>query len=336
MSTSRRSFLKRAAASAAALRSSCRRTSGRPRPSPTRGSRWASSAWASRRAACWAGSSGRTRRCWPSATWTPRAATTPRSGSTSSTPSSRTQAASCAAYNDFREIIARKDIDAVCIATPDHWHASSPWPRCAAGKDVYCEKPLTHNIHEAVEVMQGRRRQQARAADRLDAAVVEGIPRRLRTGAQRRHRQARARRVQLRRSGPCPATCRRSRWSRAWTGTSGSGPAPMRPYNSVLSPRGVHDHFPNWRDYREFGGGMVTDWGAHHLDIAQWGLGMDDSGPVEILPAGEAGRQARRQAGLCQRRRRSSTRTASASTSSAPRAKSRSTAASSPSSAAAR
>ena len=62
------------------------------------------------------------------------------------------------------------------------------------------------------------------------------------------------------------------------------GPAPMRPYNSVLSPRGVHKHFPNWRNYREYSGGMMTDWGAHHFDIAQWGLGMDDSGPVEIIP----------------------------------------------------
>jgi predicted dehydrogenase len=63
------------------------------------------------------------------------------------------------------------------------------------------------------------------------------------------------------------------------------GPAPMRGYNAVLSPRGVHGHFPDWRAYREYGGGMVTDWGAHHFDIAQWGMGMDDSGPVEILPA---------------------------------------------------
>jgi predicted dehydrogenase len=62
------------------------------------------------------------------------------------------------------------------------------------------------------------------------------------------------------------------------------GPAPMRPYNSELSPRGVHKHFPNWRNYREYGGGGVTDWGAHHFDITQWGLGMDDSGPSEIHP----------------------------------------------------
>src|SRR5581483_1526678 len=62
------------------------------------------------------------------------------------------------------------------------------------------------------------------------------------------------------------------------------GPAPLRPYNSVLSPRGVHTHFPDWRNYREYSGGIMTDWGAHHFDIAQWGLAMDDSCPVEIIP----------------------------------------------------
>jgi predicted dehydrogenase len=62
------------------------------------------------------------------------------------------------------------------------------------------------------------------------------------------------------------------------------GQAPKRPYNSVLSPRGVHTHFPAWRNYREYSGGMMTDWGAHHFDIAQWVLDMDKSGPVEIVP----------------------------------------------------
>ena len=62
------------------------------------------------------------------------------------------------------------------------------------------------------------------------------------------------------------------------------GAAPMRPYNSVLSPRGVHNQFPAWRDYREYSGGSHTDMGAHYYDIAQWALGMDESGPVEIIP----------------------------------------------------
>ena len=52
----------------------------------------------------------------------------------------------------------------------------------------------------------------------------------------------------------------------------------------MLFRSGVHTHFPNWRNYREYSGGMMTDWGAHHFDIAQWGLGMDTSGPVEIIP----------------------------------------------------
>ena len=54
------------------------------------------------------------------------------------------------------------------------------------------------------------------------------------------------------------------------------GPGPLVHYNSILSPRGVHSHFPAWRMVREFGGGMICDWGAHHIDIAQWGLGIDE------------------------------------------------------------
>ena len=64
----------------------------------------------------------------------------------------------CKAYEDFRELIARKDIDAVCIATPDHWHAIQTIAALDSGKDVYCEKPLTHNVHESVEVMKAVKR----------------------------------------------------------------------------------------------------------------------------------------------------------------------------------
>ena len=60
------------------------------------------------------------------------------------------------------------------------------------------------------------------------------------------------------------------------------GPGPLVHYSPVLAPRGLHDHFPRWRNTWEFGGGMITDWGAHHIDIAQWALNADGGGPVEV------------------------------------------------------
>jgi predicted dehydrogenase len=65
------------------------------------------------------------------------------------------------------------------------------------------------------------------------------------------------------------------------------GAAPLRPYNSILSPRGMPQDFPHWRNYREYGSGMVGDWGAHHFDIVQWAFGYDTSGPVEFFPAAD-------------------------------------------------
>lgn len=198
-------------------------------------------------------------------------------------PELKAGAGGCAAYSDFREIIGRKDIDAVCIATPDHWHTIITLAALRAGKDVYCEKPLTHNIHEAVEVMR----------------AVTGNKRVLQTGSMQRSSKEFRIACELVRNGaigkithvecqfgdpaiPCDLPEEAMEPGLDWN--FWLGPAEARPYNSVLSPRGMHDHFPAWRKYREFGGGMVTDWGAHHLDIAQWGLGMDNSGPVEVLP----------------------------------------------------
>ena len=189
----------------------------------------------------------------------------------------------CAAYKDFRELIARKDIDAVVVATPDHWHALIVIAAANAGKDIYCEKPLSLTIAEARAMVKAVRRNnrifQTGSMQRSSQEFLQG----LRTGPQRAHRQGQDR---DRRRG------RAQQVVRSAGGTDGAGtglgllarPGAVRPYNSVLSPRGVHDHFPNWRSYREYSGGMMTDWGAHHFDIAQWGLGMDDSGPVEIIP----------------------------------------------------
>ena len=189
----------------------------------------------------------------------------------------------CKEYNDFREIIARDDINAVCIATPDHWHTIPNIAALSAGKDVYCEKPLTHNIHESIALMD----------------VVKAKKRVMQTGSMQRSMEEFRVACELVRNGaigkishvecsfgppglPCDLPEEAMEPGLDWD--LWVGPAPMRPYNSVLSPRGVHDHYPNWRTYKEFGGGAVCDWGAHHLDIAQWGLGMDDSGPEEVHP----------------------------------------------------
>ena len=187
------------------------------------------------------------------------------------------------AYEDYRELLARDDIDAVCIATPDHWHVPITLAAAAAGKDVYCEKPLTHTAHESIVL--------------LDA--FEKNDRVLQTGSMQRSSREFRVAVELVRNGVigkvkevycsfgdparvCDLKEEEMEPGLDWDGWC--GPGPMRGYSSVLSPRGVHNHFPSWRNFIEYGGGMVTDWGAHHLDIAQWGLGRDGSGPVEIIP----------------------------------------------------
>jgi predicted dehydrogenase len=191
----------------------------------------------------------------------------------------------CAAYADFREVIARKDVDAVCIATPEHWHAIAAVEACKAGKDVYCEKPLTLTLAEAKRC--------------IDAARKHG--RVFQTGSQQRSnvfgpfrqaaeivRSGRLGRIQTVTVGvgapskPCDLPGEEMEPGLDWD--LWLGPAPMRAYNSVLSPRGVHNHFPAWRSYREYAGGGHADMGAHFYDIAQWCLGMDESGPVEVIP----------------------------------------------------
>jgi predicted dehydrogenase len=193
----------------------------------------------------------------------------------------------CAAYNDFRELLARKDIDAVVIATPDHWHAIPVIEACKAKKDIYCEKPMSLTIHEA-KVM-------------IDAVRKHG--RVFQTGSQQRSskeflkaceyvrngRIGRLQRVIVDVGGPSkPCDLPEEPMEDGLDWDLWLGPAPKRPYNSVLSPRGVHKHFPAWRNYREYSGGMMTDWGAHHFDIAQWALDADKSGPLEILPPEDA------------------------------------------------
>jgi predicted dehydrogenase len=196
----------------------------------------------------------------------------------------------CATYSDFRELLARKDIDAVCVATPDHWHAIIVIAAAKAKKDIFCEKPLSLTIPEARAMVKAVRKHQ----------------RVLQTGSMQRSAPEFYKACMLVRNGRLGPIKQvivdvgtSSRWCdlpeepmepgldwNMWL-----GPAPLRGYNSILSPRGIPKDFPAWRDYREYSGGGMTDWGAHHFDIAQWGLGMDDSGPVEIIPPADPSAQ---------------------------------------------
>jgi len=193
----------------------------------------------------------------------------------------------CDTYHNFRDLLARDDIDAVCIATPDHMHALACIAAAKAGKDIYCEKPLTRFIEEG----------------RALVDAVERYGRVFQTGSQQRSeydgRFSRA--AELVRAGaigklksidigiggfpsdsydlppePVPPTLDWDAWQ---------GPAPWRPYHAELCPLDFGG-YPHWRYYRDYAGGGFSDFGAHHIDIAQWALNMDHSGPVEVVPPG--------------------------------------------------
>lgn len=180
----------------------------------------------------------------------------------------------CAAYRDFRSLLDRDDIDAVVIATPDHWHTLAALHACQAGKDIYCEKPLTLTIEEA--------RALVRAVRRYDRVFQ--------TGSQQRSSSEFRKACELVRSGrigkveqvyvhigegpesdwqanePVPEWLDWDLWL---------GPAPYVPYNPLRHPY-------NFRWFYDYSGGKMTDWGAHHNDIAKWGLGKDRTGPVFV------------------------------------------------------
>ncbi len=186
---------------------------------------------------------------------------------------------SAKAFEDYRRLLDRHDIDAVVISTPDHWHALQSIDACNAGKDVYCEKPLTLTILEGRAMVDAARNQKR---------VVQ-------TGSQQRSSKEFRTACELVRNGRIGKIQRVlvgiNRPNHPGEPVSDSeppeelnydlwlGPAPQRPYNKNR----VHYNF---RFFRDYSGGQMTNWGAHHLDITQWGLGRDDSGPVKISGTG--------------------------------------------------
>ncbi len=194
-------------------------------------------------------------------------------------------------YEHYHHILDRDDIDAVIIATPDHWHGIMGVESCRAGKDIYMEKPLTFTIKEGVELVRAVRNNNIILAtgsqQRSDAAFQHAVEL-VRNGALGRIEKAHAHV-----GGPpvpydlpeetLPADLNWDLWL---------GPNPYVHYNHELNPPISLDPpqdetiWGAWRWYKEMGGGFTTDWGAHMFDIVQWALDKDNSGPVRIIPAG--------------------------------------------------
>jgi predicted dehydrogenase len=179
----------------------------------------------------------------------------------------------CDIYDDYRKLLDRKDIDAVVISTPDHWHALMTIDACRAGMDVFCEKPLTLFIAEGRKMVQ----------------VARETSRIVQTGSQQRSDDRFRQAAELVRNGaigqvqqvlvgiPKPNHAEKyvpdSQPPSELNYDFWLGPAPERPYN-------VNRVHYNFRFFWDYSGGQMTNFGAHHIDIAQWALGMDASGPV--------------------------------------------------------
>lgn len=190
----------------------------------------------------------------------------------------------CAKYRDFREMIARDDIDAVCIATPDHWHALICIAAAEAGKDIYCQKPITHTFAEGQAVVQAVKKngvifqvgsqQRSRADFRQACELVLnghiGKVKHIEVGLPTGHMSATDAYAGHKTHHITEQTPPAHLDYNAWC-----GPSPKLPY----IPARVHFH---WRWHSAFGAGQLMDWIGHHNDIAHWSLGRDYSGPVEV------------------------------------------------------
>jgi predicted dehydrogenase len=189
----------------------------------------------------------------------------------------------CLAFHEFDEVFARRDIDAVVLSLPDHWHGAASVRAAAAGKDVYGEKPIAHHFAEGQAIREAVRRyrrvwqtgswQRSLTLFRRACELVRngclGRVTRVEVGLPGGYNDFEGN-AKLDTPCPPPPTLDYQRWL---------GPAPDAPY----APARVHK---NWRYLLDYGGGLLLDWIGHHMDIAHWGLGLDDSGPVEVSGRG--------------------------------------------------
>lgn len=188
----------------------------------------------------------------------------------------------CAAYNDFRELLARPDIDAVHVATPDHWHAVMVTAACRAGKDVYCQKPESLTIREGRAMVDTARRFNR---------VVSGGSQRVMGDYMNTVRKCWSGEIGTPKevfvncggpSVPCylpgepvPEGVDWDLWL---------GPAPLAPYHPYRISGSFSINGTSWRSWRDYSGGGMTDWGAHHFGGMMFAVNKMEEGPVEILP----------------------------------------------------
>ncbi len=184
----------------------------------------------------------------------------------------------CDVYQDFRRILDRKDIDAVLIATPDHWHAPITIMACQAGKDVYCEKPLCRTIDEG--------RKMVEVARRYDRVVQMGTQYR----SMARTRQA-CEWVRNGRLGKVHTVRLSHRPNRTHPHEPGRQPPPGLDWNMWLGPAPWAPYHParchfTFRWFMDYGGGSIADNGSHMFSVVSWAMGADHTGPVTIEAAG--------------------------------------------------
>ena len=191
----------------------------------------------------------------------------------------------CKATQDFRETIADQRVDAVVIGTPDHWHAIPSILAAQGKKDVYCEKPLTVTIRAALETLNAARKNKIVYQVGSQQRTEFGGHFRRAVECIRNGRVGKVRKIKIGVGGaavPCDLPAQDLPKDIDWD--LWLGPAPERAFNEVLCPKNVHGHFPQWRRYREYAGGGLSDMGAHHYDIAKWAMDIDETGPVKIVP----------------------------------------------------